>query len=702
MTWTVVSNTTFAGPVSAGAAGSTLQNGWIDLSGNSYSVNSSNFLSCVAQTDSAPWNTRQLIRPASEAAVDCQVVMDFILGPANNNNNNIWILFRSNRSTSAATGYIVSFNSNDGSTFQSVYFPLVSGTLGTQHVGSSVSGLTAGTEYTLTASVVQTNSTTTTVSWQLNATPANGGALLASGTFTDTTSALQNISGSPGLFVFDSTGGNQIGRVVTYTDVSSANAYTLSGPSSGQNGVASSNFTVTPNGSLSSSTVVTPSDGGAGGTFTPATVTFPASSSASQTFTYTPATTGSITVSTSNNGGLTNPSSLTYQSYNLTTLGVTSGAAKFSPGNWKGDTGRGGSVYRQSWNNGAWFSYTWNASSSPIATILIGSASSGSSNKVSYYLNGVLTDNVSANANISISGITPNATNTLVVYLRNSTQSGRWNNGANVVQVTGLQVDSGSSAGVAPAAQPWGIIIGDSIAEGIQANAGSDCEIYDYTFLMMKALEQLGYDSGISACGYSGWLRPGDSGGDVPAYYSISGSSGGSGGTYSDSASRWNKIDQGVSLLDANNQISSYGQTGTTPAFIFINYMTNECLSGSNTSDAQASVTQALTALRAAAPNATIVLMVPFTLNAITSASYATYIAALTAGVAAYKAANPSDSKVTLVNLGATVAATLTQAGLYGAGGVHPYAPGHAYVAPMATAALVKALTPSVNRWTHS
>ncbi len=65
-------------------------------------------------------------------------------------------------------------------------------------------------------------------------------------------------------------------------------AYALAAPipASGPVGIASGNFTVTPNGVVT--VVITPSDSGGGGTFTPSSLTFTASSVA-QTFTYTPA-----------------------------------------------------------------------------------------------------------------------------------------------------------------------------------------------------------------------------------------------------------------------------------------------------------------------------------------------------------------------------------------------------------------------------
>lgn len=89
--------------------------------------------------------------------------------------------------------------------------------------------------------------------------------------------------------------------------------YTLTAPSpaSGSVSVVSQNFTVTPNGIITA--VITPSDSGMGGTFTPTSRTFTASS-ASQTFTYTPFTFGIISINTTNNGGLSDPSSVNYTS----------------------------------------------------------------------------------------------------------------------------------------------------------------------------------------------------------------------------------------------------------------------------------------------------------------------------------------------------------------------------------------------------
>ncbi len=694
--WTQVSGYTVSGgPLAASASPGAISaaSGWIDVNGNQWSVSSANLLQSALVAGS-PWNAAQLARPSGEATVDLQEALTFQYASAtigaNTNEAGVYVLARYSRSGTNTNAYAVGLDSYGGVQLYAV----VNGALTQIGASHAVSGLANGVAYVLTASAVQASPTSTTLSW----TVTQGGTTIASASASDTTAALQNASGSGGVFVYRQ--GAAIGGVTslaTYTDLAAATGYSLSGPSSGVVSVASSSFTVASNGTLASAVTVTPSDAGGGGSFAPATETLAANptNTSSASFTYTPASTGTKTLSTTNTGGLTNPAAVSYASTPPpAAIPVSSPAFKFSPGDWRGDTGRGGSAYRQSWNNGAWFTVVWTASASPTATLLL--PSSSASNKVSYFLNGALTDNVAATGNIALSGLKASAVNTLTVYLRNSTQSGRWNGGVNTVRIQGLQVDAASSAGAAPAAKPWVLIVGDSITEGIEANAGADDSLDDYSFLLGQALESMGYDYGVSACGYSGWLRPGDSTGDVPGYYIVSGSTSGLGGTYSEAASRWDKIDAGVSLLDASGQISAYGQTGTPPAAIMINYMTNEALSGSSLSDAQASVSQSLAALRAAAPNAEILLLMPFSLEY--AGKYSpSYVSALIQGVAVYQAAHPADAKVRLIDLGLGVATTLQTSGtsFINTDSIHPNVGGHALVAPMVAEQAISALTPS-------
>ncbi len=87
-----------------------------------------------------------------------------------------------------------------------------------------------------------------------------------------------------------------------------ATTFTLTGPSSGNINTASSNFTVTPNNYYTGTITVTPSGGGLS---SPVVLTF-SSSNSPQTFTITPTAVGAVTLTPTNNGGLTNPSNLSY------------------------------------------------------------------------------------------------------------------------------------------------------------------------------------------------------------------------------------------------------------------------------------------------------------------------------------------------------------------------------------------------------
>lgn len=100
-----------------------------------------------------------------------------------------------------------------------------------------------------------------------------------------------------------------------------ANSYTLTGPNSGGIG-QSSQFTVKlpDDFTLDFELKITPSDNGGGGTFTPSSVTLNWLTHEAS-FTYTPASGGNYVITTTNNGGLTDPAphpfpSIGYKIYN--------------------------------------------------------------------------------------------------------------------------------------------------------------------------------------------------------------------------------------------------------------------------------------------------------------------------------------------------------------------------------------------------
>lgn len=361
------------------------------------------------------------------------------------------------------------------------------------------------------------------------------------------------------------------------------------------------------------------------------------------------------------------------------TLSVDSPAARFSPGNWAGDTGRGGSAFRRTWNNGAWCEFQWiTPAEHPVAKLLLNNQTPGST--ICYFLDGALTVNVAvaAKGDIPLAGLAGSGSHTLIVYTNASQQTARWE-GANAYVVTGLIVDDGSAALAPPPVRPWVLIVGDSITEGI----GSGGSLGDYAFLVGQGLRGRGFDTGVTACGYSGWIRPGDARGDVPPYYAVHD------GKYAEAASRWNKIDSHTSLLDGSGHLSGQGKEGQEPAAILINYIVNETLSSANRADAQASVTGCLAALRKAAPDAVIVVLVPPGLaDTRIYPTGAAYITALRDGVATYQTTNPADKKIEFLDLGPEVAHALASQP-YG-GGVHPNPAGHAFQAPLILQALLR------------
>ncbi len=372
------------------------------------------------------------------------------------------------------------------------------------------------------------------------------------------------------------------------------------------------------------------------------------------------------------------------------TIPVDSPAFVFSPGNWTGDEGRAGKLFRQTWNPGAYFRVSWETKNpKPTAKLLLDTSTFTAKFKppqLAYAIDGIWKSKIPCANEIVIEDLAGAGKHVLTVYLHWSEQVERWGSegksGLNVLRVTGLQVDPESSIVPDAPGAKWALIIGDSITEGCGAS-----ELAPYSHLIGQALRTQGYEYGVSACGWSGWINKGDNPpGDVPGYYIITNSSNGVGGHYDEAASRWNKIDGNKhSLLDSQGHLSAYGQPGQEPSLIMINYGTNDILHKSNPSDTAASIVQSLAALRASAPNAHIIILIPF-------GQY--YAKELKAGVEAHKKNHPADPKVSIIDLGPAVAKTLAaKNGLLG--GLHPNDRGHALFAAEIIPQMMLILNPS-------
>lgn len=110
--------------------------------------------------------------------------------------------------------------------------------------------------------------------------------------------------------------------------VGAATAVTMTGPTSGLNGVASTNFSVgvTPvGGTITGTVTITPNDASNGGTFAPTSLGL-TTATPTGTFTYTPASTGAKTISVTNSGTLSSPSSITYTATSSATVPATMAA----------------------------------------------------------------------------------------------------------------------------------------------------------------------------------------------------------------------------------------------------------------------------------------------------------------------------------------------------------------------------------------
>jgi len=160
--------------------------------------------------------------------------------------------------------------------------------------------------------------------------------------------------------------------------VSAPTSLTMTGPSTSVVGSASTAFTVTANATATSAITLTPSDGGAGGTFSPTSPTI-AAGSASTTFTYTAGSMGAKTVSVSNGSGLTGPASATLTAITQpgAPTGLTLGSATTSaqPLTWTAPASTGGSaltdyvVQYAPAGSGSWTTFSDGTSTSTSATV---------------------------------------------------------------------------------------------------------------------------------------------------------------------------------------------------------------------------------------------------------------------------------------------------------------------------------------------
>lgn len=281
--------------------------GWTD-SGNSWrlaNLGGGSTDAALQATDngSSPWSTSELLRLATnEAAQNVRLRMRYQSNGTDNPalSDAPWFSIRwTGSSQSTANALLVRTSS---------FYVLANGALsGSQGSGTITgAGYASGNWYDIEATVVTSGSTTIltertwTVSNHVTDAFASGSLITPTAGNSWTTPSYPNVIGAVGVFFYHpgtTTGGGNISFFSSETDVAAASLSLSPAATTGQSGSAIT-FTLAVNGAQNGGSV-TLSDGGAGGTFSPATVTLGAGVNATQTFTYTPTRSGSLTITAS-------------------------------------------------------------------------------------------------------------------------------------------------------------------------------------------------------------------------------------------------------------------------------------------------------------------------------------------------------------------------------------------------------------------
>lgn len=270
-------------------------------------------------------------------------------------------------------------------------------------------------------------------------------------------------------------------------------------------------FIVAANGSLSAPVTITPSDG-AGGTFTPASVTLNASTP-SVTFTYTAATIGAKTISVANNGGLSSPSiSLTVLPTPSATKYPDDPGILYSPYNWAVSNAAGKTI-----NSGAYFKTIFTGASCTLNFDI--SAASAPLPRLLIRVDGRTWQSVPLAASIAVTlpSDQTNATHILDVLVdavTNLPGVSRWSPQNTAVVLTSIVLASASETVTSPKRKAKNLIVyGDSITEGtrtLNSGAASDVDRNSSVASWAYALaEQLGAEVGVIGFGSTGWTTGG-------------------------------------------------------------------------------------------------------------------------------------------------------------------------------------------------
>lgn len=281
---------------------------------------------------------------------------------------------------------------------------------------------------------------------------------------------------------------------------------------------------------------------------------------------------------------------------------------------------------------------------------------------------------VSTDARVRLAaGAAPGAHTVEVRYLRPAaaTTVQRWTGALASLRLVALWANGAVTAPEPRSRQM--LVYADSIGEGVSlAGATGAVAVSDATQTFIPALAAaLDAEYGPAVCRGQGYTRTGS--GSVPPLYTPGG----------EASSAWDKYGAALSRLTA-------GLLTPAPDVVVSMHGTNDGLASASPSAVTAAVTGWLTAVRAAAPRAQIVVVLP-------PGRY--QVTAITAGVVAYRASAPRDLRVHLLDLGEELARGLdagTVAGgtLASADGVHPRSTRHAAIAAAIAARVTPLITP--------
>lgn len=406
---------------------------------------------------------------------------------------------------------------------------------------------------------------------------------------------------------------------LSISDVASgATAVTLSGPSGGIVGVASSSFTAGANGAITGTVTVTPSDSAGGGTFSPTTVNI-SSSTPTAVFTYTPGSAGAKSITVTNNGSLSNPSAHTYTATAVTVIPVDDASLFWSPYSWDALGIGDFSVATKSKQTALSGSYLkFKATGTTVIKLGIDSSMYTGLTAIdlpilSWSVNNGTVQSVQlglATSEVTLaSGLTTGTTYPVQVWVKGFTNSlgDRWGSAGvsptNIVRINGIRLDSGGSVSAPDGLQSnYSIIYGDSIGEGHRSLRNTQINANGMGKSFAWYIGQ-GLGTEYTVCGFSG--QDWDGADSVNA--------------------RWNYHSSGRSR-----------DFSTPPKFVFAVF-------GSNNSNSPTGVASWLTAARAAL-GAGVHLFACVATTGIGAAS-------VVDGVANYLSANPTDLRSHLIDV---------------------------------------------------